>query len=124
MLINLTNHPFEKWEEKQKKEALKLYRVVADLPFPSVNPEWGEHDVSEKSREYIQQCLRLLHGTSDPRNAVHIMGEFTFTYAVVRGLLAAGVECVASTSERLVKEEGDGKKTVVFRFVRFRNYGE
>ncbi|GMU87667.1 MAG: hypothetical protein AMXMBFR48_29080 [Ignavibacteriales bacterium] len=122
MLINLTNHPFDKWEGKQKTEALRIYNTVADLPFPSVNPAWDEHELKAQAGAYIQQCLTILHGCTDNHKAVHIMGEFTFTYAVISGLLKAGVECIASTSERLVTEEGNGKKTVTFRFVRFRKY--
>lgn len=122
MLINLTNHPFEKWEEKQKKEALQLYGVVADLPFPQIDPVWDEKTLTEKSNQYIKQCSELLHGSSDFNNAVHIMGEFTFTFAVVTGLIEKGIECIASTSERMVKEEGEGKKTIIFRFARFRKY--
>lgn len=122
MLINLTNHPFDKWDEKQKNEALRVYGTVADLPFPAVNPEWGEEEITHLSNDYIQQCMTLLHGCTDTYKAVHVMGEFTFTHAVVSGLMAAGVVCVASTSERLVTGEGNGKKIVTFRFVRFRRF--
>ncbi|MCK6614902.1 MAG: hypothetical protein L6Q47_11740 [Ignavibacteriaceae bacterium] len=122
MLINLTNHPFDKWDEKQKNEALRVYGTVADLPFPAVNPEWGEEEITHLSNDYIQQCMTLLHGCTDTHKAVHVMGEYTFTHAVVAGLMTAGVACVASTSERIVREEEPGKKTIIFRFVRFRKY--
>lgn len=122
MLINLTNHPFDSWEEKQKTEALRVYGTVADLPFPAVNPEWGEEEIAHLSNEYVQQCMTLLHGSMDTHKAVHIMGEFTFTHAVVSGLITGGISCVASTSERIVQEEEPGKKTIIFRFVRFRKY--
>ncbi len=122
MLLNLTNHPFDKWEEKQKTEALRIYSTVADLPFPVVNPEWGEEEISALVKEYIEQCLGLLHGSTDKYKAVHVMGEFTFTYAVVKGLSKSGVACIASTSERLVTEEQPGRKTIIFRFVRFRRF--
>jgi hypothetical protein len=41
--------------------------------------------------------------------AVHLMGEMTFTFALVRKLQAAGIRCVASTTARDVVEEGGGE---------------
>jgi hypothetical protein len=49
------------------------------------------------------------------------MGEMTFTFTLVKKLKQAGIPCLASTMERLVKEE-DGKKIVEFKFVQFREY--
>ena len=46
----------------------------------------------------------------------------TLTYALVNLLKAAGYRCVASTTVREVYEEQPGKKTVIFQFVRFRDY--
>jgi hypothetical protein len=49
------------------------------------------------------------------------MGEQTFTTAMVRLLQTYGFTCVASTTERVAKEE-NGVKTSEFRFVKFRKY--
>jgi hypothetical protein len=56
----------------------------------------------------------------DPQ-AVHLMGEMTFTFRLVTMLQAAGIPCIASTTHRTV-EERDGKKIVQFEFVQFRPY--
>jgi len=53
--------------------------------------------------------------------AVHLMGEMTFTFALVQKLKSAGIPCVASTTHRRVEERG-GKKIVQFEFVQFRPY--
>jgi len=49
------------------------------------------------------------------------MGELTFTFNVVKNLAVRKIKCVASTTERNVKEI-DGKKITEFKFVRFREY--
>jgi len=50
------------------------------------------------------------------------MGEMTFTCALVQTLQKEGISSLASASERAVIAEGDGKKTIIFDFVRFRKY--
>ncbi len=118
MLINLSNHPSAAWDEAQVKAAQKLYGEVADLPFPPVPPEAGHEEVERLAEEYVER-IALLARESDV--TIHVMGEMTFTYAVVRRLLAMGIACVASTTERIVVE-ADGKRTYTFRFSRFREY--
>ena len=54
---------------------------------------------------------------------IHIMGELTFTFALLKRLQERGIRCVASTSKRIVKEEVPGRKEeVIFEFDRFREY--
>jgi len=45
----------------------------------------------------------------------------TFTYMMVNRLQALKMDCVATTSERIVTEQ-DGKKISIFNFVQFRKY--
>jgi hypothetical protein len=54
-------------------------------------------------------------------DAVHIMGEMTFTFALVNLLKEVGIKCIASTTKRNV-EEIDGKHVSTFQFVQFREY--
>jgi len=49
------------------------------------------------------------------------MGEMTFTFQLVERLKAFGIRCVASTTKRVVEEDGD-KRTYTFKFVQFREY--
>lgn len=57
-----------------------------------------------------------------PAHAIHVMGEMTFVYQFVKLATAAGLRCVASTTERRAVDHPDGSKTSEFRFVRFRDY--
>jgi len=116
MFINLTNHPSSGWSEEQQKAA-KEYGEVVDLSFPNIEPYFTSKDINELADETIE-CIKLL----DTNPVVHVMGEMTFTYAVVSQLKANGITCVASTSERLVKMMPDGKKISEFKFVQFREY--
>lgn len=38
MLINLSNHPYEKWDETQKQAAIEAFGRVEDYPFPPIDP--------------------------------------------------------------------------------------
>jgi CRISPR-associated Csx2 family protein len=115
-LLNLSNHPAKGWSESQLDQAQARFGEVKDLPFPTIDPEWSDTEISELVSEYFAQILQLR-----PR-AVHLMGEMTFTFALVHRLQSIGIPCLASTTERIVLEEKDGKKTMQFRFVQFRPY--
>lgn len=130
MLINLSNHPTTMWLPEQTEAAHRTYGEVFDLPFPTVPADADEADIQTIAQEYLkkvqtiaQEYLNKVQTFSPPAEAVvHIMGEMTLTYALVCLLKQAGYTCVASTSVREVYEEEPGKKTAVFRFVRFRKY--
>ena len=119
MLINLSNHPSAKWLPNQLSAAHNLFGEIVDLPFPAILPDANESDILNIAHDYLQQVQTI----ALPSEAVvHIMGEMTLTYALVNLLKAAGYRCVASTTVREVYEEQPGKKTVIFQFVRFRDY--
>ena len=120
MLINLSNHPAERWNAGQLEQAHNLYGEVQDLPFPKVDPHADEQEIHSMAEEYVQYALQQLPAATE--NAVHIMGEMTLTFALVKRLKAEGITCVASTTERKVAEKADGTKTSVFQFIRFREY--
>lgn len=119
MLLNFSNHPSGNWSAEQRQAALSGFKGIEDLPFPSVDPGADESEIGMLARQYGAVILER----PDARDlTVHVMGEMTFTTALVNLLLHEGIPCVASTTERSVLEEEDGRKTVVFRFVRFRKY--
>ena len=130
MLINLSNHPTAMWLPEQTEAAHRVYGEVLDLPFPAVPADADEADIQTIAQEYLnkvqviaQEYQSKVQAITPPAEAVvHIMGEMTLTYALVCLLKQAGYTCVASTSVREVYEEEPGKKTAVFRFVRFRKY--
>ncbi len=121
MLINLSNHPVKNWSKRQIAEAEKLYGKVIDLPFPQVDPTADENEIEKLSRKYFQHCLQMLRGSNDKTNAVHLMGELTFTFNLANKLLAEGITVVASTTERNSIDTNE-KKISEFKFVRFRKY--
>lgn len=118
------------WLPEQIKAAHRTYGEIFDLPFPAVPADADEADIQNIAQEYLKEVQTIAQeylnkGQTIAPSAeavVHIMGEMTLTYAIVCLLKQAGYTCVASTSVREVYEEEPGKKTAVFRFVRFRKY--
>lgn len=115
MLLNLSNHPSASWSAAQLQAATALYGAIEDLLFPAIPPDAEAEQVQLLAREYFEQV------TARCPAAVHLMGEMTFTFALVQLLREAGIPCIASTTERIA-EERDGQKIVTFRFVQFRSY--
>ena len=119
MLINLSNHPTSFWSEAQTKAASEQFSEVTDLPFPAVDPAGDEKYIQALVDDYIPQ-IQLL--TKDSSNVtVHIMGEMTFTFAMIDALQKIGIKCIASTTTRVAVVE-DEVKTSEFQFVKFREY--
>jgi len=123
MLINLSNHPSKKWGKKQQMTAEENYGVISDLPFPDIDPSWSKDKILKLSNEYFDRIAQMLDScANEPKpNAVHIQGEFTFVFNLVTVLKSSKIQCIASTSQRKVKE-ADGKKIVEFNFIQFREY--
>lgn len=118
IFINLSNHPISTWQGNQR-DAISEYDNVLDISFPQILPDASSDEISAFVNKYMKAIKQ--HATPDTLLTVHVMGEMTFTYALVNRLKAEGITCVASTTER-VAEEKDGIKTSEFKFVRFREY--
>lgn len=118
LFINLSNHPSELWS-KEQIEAAQEYGDIVDLPFPDVSPNAGKDEIEALVKEYLCKVMELSQGKT---TTVHLMGEMTLTFAMVKRLQAMGIRCIASTSDRLISMESDGTKRVKFDFVRFRDY--
>jgi plasmid stabilization system protein ParE len=119
MLINLTNHPSALWDGRQKEAAERDFGKIVDVPFPTIQPEADEGEVNALVEEYARRIADL---PKDGETYVHVMGEMTFTVAMVKRLMQQGITCVASTTERSVVDLAGGGKVVQFHFVRFRRY--
>lgn len=117
VFLNLSNHPSALWGREQLRAA-GTYGQVVDMAFPSICPEISAEEVQKLADEYLTKVLEY---TVNANVTVHIMGELTFTFIMVRMLQEHGILCVASCSERIVREE-NGEKISRFEFVRFRNY--
>lgn len=119
LLVNLSNHPYKDWSESQKKAAEK-YGEVQDMAFPAIDPAMKIDDI--KKEIAAPQIYEIKNMCKERRITVHIMGEMFYTFYVVSQLKAFGIQCICSTSERIVEDLGGGEKKVTFRFKRFRDY--
>lgn len=115
MLLNLSNHPSSQWSKAQLVAA-EEYGDIIDLPFPAIDPSASEADIVALADIFYQQ-VKSLGGVEDL--TIHLMGEFSFTYALLSRLRQEGYTCVVSTSARNVVMRDDVKE-VIFEFVRFR----
>lgn len=116
MLVNFTNHPFSGWRENQQTTAILQYGKVVDIPFPHIDPTADELDIKQDARKALEEIIAL------QPDAVHIMGEMNFTFQMVFFLMKEGIPCIASTTERFVKDLPDGSQISEFNFVKFRPY--
>ena len=115
MFINLSNHPSAHWNERQTKAAQE-YGEIVNIAFPDIPCNATSAEVTDIADRYVSMITKYDNLT------VHIMGEMTFTFAVVKRLKELGIRCVASTSERRTTYTADGVKMSEFSFVRFREY--
>lgn len=118
-LINLSNHPSSSWSNSQLQTALTHFGDITDIPFPEIDPEWDNVQIAELAQTYFQK-IREMAMNAVP--VVHIMGEYSFCFALVGLLKDEGIQAVVSTSKRQSVMHDDGTKTIKFDFVRFRNY--
>lgn len=120
MFINLSNHPSLNWSAEQLKAARLYGGDIVDIPFPTVPATADEEEVACLAKEYAYD---IISHYEPKRDVLHVMGEMCFSFTLVRLLQQAGFVCIASTSERVVREEEPGRKEVFFHFIRFRRYG-
>lgn len=118
MLVNFSNHPSRYWDERQR-EASRCYGNVVDLPFPAIAPSANSQELQTLAQSSVQKILSMGETESI---TVHVMGEMTFTFMIVKKLKELGIKCIASTTERNTTYNSDGTKLSEFSFVKFREY--
>ena len=120
VFINYSNHPMELWDETQLLKARELGDSLIDIPFPKVSPTMSHEEILMFAESEVK---RIMDATENFDNAVvHIMGEHTLVYNVIRLLKLEGVKCVASTTERITEILPSGEKFSKFNFITFREY--
>lgn len=119
MFVNLSNHSSEYWNDNQIAAA-KRYGKIVDIQFPVIDASGDENYINDLVAEWYNRIIELA-ADGEEELVVHIMGESCFTYLLVSRLLSANIRCVASTTNRDVVYN-DGKKEVIFDFIRFREY--
>lgn len=116
--INFTNHPSHTWDKEQREAAMQ-YGEIVDIPFPNIDVLASSDDIKALANEYLAIILSM----GKPEDlVVHIQGEQTFCYALIRGLQSEGVRCLASCTERHVYTNEAGENVSTFRFAGFRDY--
>jgi CRISPR-associated Csx2 family protein len=118
IFINLSNHPSTNWQPEQLAVAQSFGEVV-DIPFPAVDPTGDESYIQTLCDEYVE---KVLQATKGEKAIVHVMGEMALTFSLVHALQTKGCICMASTSQRISTDKGDGTKEIKFVFNRFRKY--
>lgn len=115
--VNISNHPSDKWSDKQKQAAMELTNgnEIVDIAFPNVNPTFSKEDIEKMVSVFITK------NTFAHDDVFHVMGEMGFTYKLVQVLKSKSHKVYHSTTERKVTEN-NGIKTVIFAFVQFRSY--
>ena len=119
LLLNLSNHPYSVWDEKQR-EAARMYGSCIDMEFPKVSSEMSSEELDKLVEEYEQAILNY---ATDHVVTVHIMGEMTFCFRLITRLQGKGIQCIASCAERDVVEHDNERIKSVYNFTRFREYG-
>lgn len=115
LLINLSNHPYSSWSDTQKSRALDKFDRVEDISFPDVPPDCDAEEIKSMGEDLVSKIIE-----KKPQ-AVHIMGEQTLCWVIIRNLKSIGIECLASTSQRHVTTTQEGVIRE-FEFVDFRPY--
>ncbi len=117
-LINLTNHPYNLWTKEQKDCAEKQFENVIDYPFPNVEPDKSEKEISLLADNVFEDIIK----TFGKDIVIHLMGEFTLCFALVKRFQKQAIVCIASCTERNVIISSNGEKITKFEFKRFRQY--
>lgn len=121
LFVNYSNHPSSKWPENQKTTAQQFGQII-DIGFPIVDEFADEDMIIQKVKEQIELIKKETNNNDPSSTTIHIMGEMTFTYAMVNALSELGYTCVASTTKRIVEDLPDGTQKTKFAFARFREY--
>ncbi|MBQ9253958.1 MAG: CRISPR-associated protein [Bacteroidales bacterium] len=115
-LINLSNHPCNLWTQEQR-EAGESFGEIIDYPFPNVSPDSNEEEISLMAEKIVENIINKYSSV-----VIHLMGEFTLCYSLIKRFQQRNITCIASCTERNVKENANGEKIVKFEFKRFRKY--
>ena len=127
IFLNLSNHPSEGWSEEQlynltlSNNHMVYYSLLRDFPFFSFENSLPFFNIISMVNNLADDTVSTITALGKDI-VVHIMGEMTFTFAVVSRLKAMNIKCVASTTERNTVITPDGKKISEFKFVQFREY--
>lgn len=118
-LVNISNHPSEKWSEQQKAN----WDEIIDIPFPQIPPEATLDKVINMARSMFDSIFNKI---DNPRDyAFHVTGEFSFVFNFVSLLKEHNLRAVIACTQREVQEktmeDGTTQKVSVFKFIQWRD---
>ncbi len=120
MFLNFTNQPVGRWQ-KEQRDAAESFGPIEELAFPKVDPEAEEAQIEALSEVY----LKKIREKAGPGDVVLVQGEFTLAFLLVQKMKAEGLIPVSVCMKREVvetEEEGQIKREIHFRFVKFRRF--
>ena len=114
-IINISNHPSDNWDIKQKKINDSLVRIV-DIKFPDIT---GNNDIDIIS---INKIVDEIIYYSKDEASIFIAGDFWAVSSIKNILIQKDifVDFIYPFSKRDAIEK-DGKKISVFTFIKWRS---
>jgi hypothetical protein len=119
------SHQLTPEQQTDAEQRLGIDRFRA-LPA-ELQAQWSQVPAElDRVDAYAQPLWAWLAAEADPGDYVMVQGDFGLTYATVRKALELSLVPVYATTRResseAVTENGEVKKTLTFRHIRFRPY--
>lgn len=113
-LVNISNHPSDKWSEDQKVG----FEKIIDIVFPGISLQDNVEIIADDIYTKIHDGLKLMPWDA----AIMVQGQHVATFAIVACLLNAGYKVLSAYTKRIVTDNPDGSKTSIFRFGGYQEY--
>jgi len=115
-LVNLSNHPSEKWNDQQKAG----WGGIIDIPFPEIMIDSNFDRIADSMYDKVKNMKVI---DLNPSNCtIMIQGQHPATFSMVACFMNAGFTVLSAFTERIVTDHEDGSKTSVFRFGGYQRY--
>lgn len=117
MFVNVSNIPLSDWQGAQLDEA-KLYGRLYEFRMPEVDAEASTTVVTDLARALADRIAKVVWENDEKKNAVMVLGEPSFSFALIRELQIRRLTVVCPTYRIELYDDED----LIENFVRFRNY--
>lgn len=117
MFVNVSNIPLSDWQDAQLDEA-KLYGRLYEFRMPEVDAEASTSVVTDLARVLADRIAKVVWENDEKKNAVMVLGEPSFSFALIRELQIRRLTVVCPTYRIELYDDED----LIENFVRFRNY--
>jgi len=115
-LVNLSNHPSDKWSDLQKSG----WGAIIDIPFPEIHIDSNFDRIADSMYDKVKNMEAI---DLNPGNCtIMVQGQHPATFSMVACFINAGFTVLSAFTERIVTDNTDGSKTSVFRFGGYQRY--